>query len=267
MEALRSDGSRFPVELAIASSSAGRRNLFTAYLRDITDRKAADARQALLSREVDHRAKNALSVALAAVRLTRAPDMPTYVRTVEGRVVALARAQTLLAEDRWFGADLQTLLRGELTPFLSAGEGGGPRADLEGPKVMLPAGATQPLAMALHELATNAVKHGALSVPNGRLAVAWYLDGGPSRTLRLRWSEAGGPTVSGPPPRKGFGSRVLQGTVRDQLQGRVTLAWEASGLVCDIEAPLGPLSSGPGTPAVRPRRLRLLANPDVAGDD
>ena len=215
--------------------------------RDVTERKAAAERQALLMREVDHRAKNALAVVQAALRLTRAPDLPCYVRAIEGRVGALARAQTLLADDRWAGADLRTLLRGELATFLATGDAGGPRAELEGPVVALPPGAAQPLAMALHELATNALKYGALSARTGRVVVSWRLDGGPSGALRLRWAEAGGPPVAEPPVRRGFGSRVLDGTVRGQLGGTVALAWEPSGLVCEIKVPLARMAAtGPG---------------------
>ena len=116
---------------------------------------------------------------------------------------------------------------------------GGPQAWLDGPSVALPAGMAQPLAMALHELATNAVKYGALSTPTGRLSISWTLDGGPAGLLRLRWAEAGGPEVTRPPGRRGFGSRVLDGTVRGQIGGTVTLLWAATGLVCDIAVPLG----------------------------
>jgi two-component sensor histidine kinase len=172
------------------------------------------ARRDLLAREVDHRAKNALAVVQAALRLTKADDVPGYVAAVEGRVGALARAQTLLAHDRWGGADLRALLQAELEPFLGGGgagaddQGAGPRVELAGPPVTVPAGAAQPLAMAVHELATNAVKHGALSAPGGRVSVAWRLDREPAREmLRVRWREAGGPPVQKPPERRGFGAR------------------------------------------------------------
>jgi two-component sensor histidine kinase len=82
-------------------------------------------------------------------------------------------------------------------------------------------------------------------VPTGRVAVSWWLEGGPSGTLRLRWAEAGGPPVAGPPRRRGFGSRVLEGTVRGQLGGTVSLAWDAAGLVCGIEVPLARAASAP----------------------
>ncbi|MCR0983735.1 PAS domain-containing sensor histidine kinase [Roseomonas populi] len=212
---------------------------FSGTVVDITDRKQAEERQALLSREVDHRAKNALSVVQAALRLTRAPDLPTYARAIEGRVAALARAQTLLADRQWSGADLLTLLRGELDGFLDR-DGGGPQAEVDGPPVSLPAGAAQPLAMAIHELATNAVKYGALSAPEGRVEVNWTVEGGLPDRLRLRWTERGGPALKKSPERRGFGTRVLDGTVRGQLGGTLSLGWRPSGLVCELDVPLRP---------------------------
>ncbi len=206
--------------------------------RDVTERRAAEERQTLLAREVDHRAKNALAVVQAAVRLTPKDDAAAFARAIEGRVHALARAQTLLAADRWTSADLRGVIQGELAPFLAAGQAQ-PQAVLDGPRVALPAGVTQPLAMAVHELATNAVKHGALSTPGGRVEVSWSLEArGAAPLLRLRWSESGGPAVTGAPARRGFGSRVLEGTVRGQLRGEVTTRWAEGGLVCTITVPL-----------------------------
>jgi PAS domain S-box-containing protein len=246
---LRKDGSRVFIEGSTAALRGpdGSVRGFLKIGQDVTARKAAEERQALLSREVDHRAKNALALVQTMLRLTRAEDVPSFTRAVEGRVAALARAQTLLAEGNWDGADLRALLRSELAPFLT-----GQRAELDGPPVVLPAGTAQPLAMAVHELATNAAKHGALSVPEGRVSVSWRLEGGATGMLRLRWAEAGGPPVAGPPARRGFGSRVLDGTVRGQLGGAVTLSWEAAGLVCGIEVPLGRGPSGAEAPDVEP---------------
>lgn len=203
--------------------------------QDITDRRAAEERRALLMREVDHRAKNALAVVQATLRLTQASDLESFRAEVEGRVAAIARAQTLLADESWSGADLHALLEGGLAPFLG---GEKHRARLEGPRVTLPPGAAQPFAMAVHELATNATKHGALSTCGGEVRVAWRLGDDPRDTLHLRWTEAGGPALPGPPVRRGFGSRVLEGTVRHQLGGTVTLHWEGTGLICEIELPL-----------------------------
>jgi PAS domain S-box-containing protein len=203
---------------------------------DITGRKQAEERQALLSREVDHRAKNALAVVQSALRLTRAPDVPSFVTAVNGRVAALARAQSLLAQDRWTGADLGTLLEGELAPFIGPQQ----RIALEGSAVALPVHAAQPLAMALHELATIAVKYRVLSVPGGTVALRWELMAEPTARLRLSWTEAGGPPVIAPPARCGFGTRVLDGTVRGQLGGTVVLDWNPAGLACMMELPLRP---------------------------
>jgi PAS domain S-box-containing protein len=206
---------------------------------DITVRKEAEQRQALLIREVDHRAKNALAVVQAVLRLTSAPDQASYIRAVEGRVATLARAQTLLTQSGWSGADLRGLLEGELAPFLTAGTLG-PVVEMAGPPAMLAPLVAQPLAMAVHELATNAVKHGALGVPGGRVEIAWRLDPGPEgrRLLRLDWQEAGGPPLQGAPDRPGFGTRVLRATVADQLGGRIAQEWRPGGMACHIEIPL-----------------------------
>jgi PAS domain S-box-containing protein len=201
---------------------------------DISERREAEKRQTLLAREVDHRAKNALAVVQAALRLTPKKDPEAYARVVEGRVRALARAHSMLAEARWGGTELHALLEGELAPFLA-----GQRAELSGPPVALPAPVAQALAMAVHELATNAVKHGALSAPCGRISVSWRLDRGEAAPrLSLHWSEAGGPAIEGPPDRRGFGSRVLEAVLRTQLGGSVSMVWNPVGLVCEIEVPL-----------------------------
>jgi two-component sensor histidine kinase len=99
------------------------------------------------------------------------------------------------------------------------------------------AGAVQPLSIALHELATNAMKYGALSAAEGEIAITWTLDR-PAEQLRLRWAEAGGPPLAGTPPRRGFGSRLLEATIGDQLDGRVEREWTGRGLVCDVALPM-----------------------------
>ncbi len=211
-------------------------------LADVTDRIRAEERQRLLMREVDHRAKNALAVVQSMLRLTRAEDLESFIRTVEGRVAALARAQTLLSEAKWHGADLRVMAQGELMPFLSAPESGRPRVMLEGPAMVLAPGAAQPLSMVLHELATNAAKHGALSTPEGRVLLRWQIDQ-EAGVLRIIWQESGGPPVTLPPDRqepqrRGFGSRVIQATVADQLGGAIERHWEPGGLRCEVSIPL-----------------------------
>jgi PAS domain S-box-containing protein len=205
-------------------------------LEDVTERRYAETRRELLAREADHRARNALAVVLAAVRMTRADTVPAFARAIEGRITAIARAQTLLAERQWSGAGLRAVVEGALAVFTH----GGPdmRVRFDGPELTLTAAAVQPLSMALHELATNAMKYGALSAAEGEVSIAWALDH-LSGLLRLRWSETGGPSVGGPPSRRGFGSRVLEATIRDQLGGRVRRDWRGSGgLVCDIAVPV-----------------------------
>lgn len=239
---VRSDGSVRWTELTSAPvrDGAGRIVRTVAIVQDVTERRAAEERQALLVREVDHRAKNVLAVVQAALRLTPKGDAEAYAKAVEGRVMALARAHTLLAAGRWAGAGLRALLEVELAAFLPSTAGSaGPRAELRGPDVLLRPAAAQALSMALHELATNATKHGALSEPGGRITVLWRVadetDGG---LLWLRWAEAGGPAVAGVPGHRGFGSRVIEATIRGQLGGTVRKTWDPGGLACELAVPL-----------------------------
>jgi PAS domain S-box-containing protein len=219
---------------------------FVGVCYDITARRTDQERQALLAREVDHRARNVLAVVQSILRLTRAEDPRRYVQAVEGRVAALARAHTLLSRDRWTGADLGDVVREELGAYRGAA-----RVSLAGPAVRLQPEAVQPLSMVLHELATNAAKYGALSVPGGRLEVDWELatDEAPPR-LKLRWAEHDGPPVSSPPARQGFGSLLITATLRDQLRGAAQIDWRPEGLCCEITLPADTIAPGP--PAAPP---------------
>ncbi|MBX9699352.1 MAG: PAS domain S-box protein, partial [Acetobacteraceae bacterium] len=213
---------------------------------DITERREAEERQTLMARELDHRAKNALAVVQAAVRLTPKGNAAAYAAAIEGRVAALARAHSVLAEGSWQGASLRAVIEAELATFLAtAPDAGTPRAMVEGPRVLLAPAAVQGLSMALHELATNATKYGALSEPEGRLAVTWSLDE-PARRLRLRWEERCGPAVAAAPARHGFGARVIEATMTGQLGGQVEREWRQEGLVCRIDLPLDRVVAQPG---------------------
>ena len=198
---------------------------------DITDRKEAEERQTLLAREVDHRAKNALALVQSILRLTRAKTLPAYVAAVEGRIKALSRAHAILSQSRWHGADLQGLVDEELAPYRI---GHAERIKTAGPDVLLQPGSAQTLALALHELATNAAKYGALSSESGQLTLSWMLNDG---RLGLDWCESGGP-VTKPPSAKGFGTRIITASIERQLHGHVAFDWRPEGLRCIISVPL-----------------------------
>jgi PAS domain S-box-containing protein len=200
---------------------------------DITDRKEAEARQALLAREVDHRARNALAVIQSIIRLTRAKTVKEYVQGIEGRIKALARAHTLLSDSRWNGADLATLVTEELAPYRAAD-----RIACKGPDISLRPATAQGLALALHELATNAAKHGALSSPSGKIHLDWDLK---PDVLALTWVESGGPAVA-PPTARNFGLKVIVASIEQQLGGKAAFDWSPEGLRCLMSIPRSELT-------------------------
>ena len=198
---------------------------------DITERKEAEERQTLLAREVDHRAKNALALVQSILRLTRANDLPAYIAAVEGRIKALSRAHTVLSQSRWHGADLRGLVDEELAPYRV---GNVEKIKTTGPEVLLQPASAQTLALALHELATNAAKYGALSSVSGQLRLTWTFDDG---KLVLDWNETGGP-VTKVPGTSGFGTRIILASIEGQLLGRASFDWRREGLRCLISVPL-----------------------------
>jgi PAS domain S-box-containing protein len=196
---------------------------------DITERKQAEERQNLLAREVDHRAKNALALAQSIVRLTRGDNVKSYVRSVEGRINALARVHTVLSLSSWQGAEIRKLIDEELAPY-STGE----QIELSGPEVQLEPATAQTVALALHELVTNSAKYGALSALSGRLSVGWEDHAG---LLKIIWVETGGPPVEKPVSR-GFGTRSVIASIESQLGGQAEFDWRPEGLVCCLTVPL-----------------------------
>ncbi len=197
---------------------------------DITRRKQAEERQLLLAREVDHRARNALAVVQAIVRLTRAASAQSYVTAVEGRIRALSQAHTLLSQSRWEGADINRLVDEELAPYRS---GAGTRVKIDGRSTFLEPDKAQTLALALHELATNSAKYGALSSDGGELAVSWHAENG---VVTLVWRESGGPPVR-PPSEHGFGTKIINASIKHQMGGDVVLDWRPEGLHCTLSIP------------------------------
>jgi PAS domain S-box-containing protein len=228
---IRPDGEvRWCVGTAAATLDKGGRVIRVSGVTvDITERKQAEERQNLLAREVDHRAKNALALAQSIVRLTRGENVKTYVRSVEGRINALARVHTVLSLSSWQGAEIRKLIDEELAPY-STGE----QIELSGPEVQLEPTTAQTVALALHELVTNSAKYGALSTLSGRLSVGWEDHAG---QLRIIWVESGGPAVEKPVSR-GFGTRSVIASIESQLGGQAEFDWRPEGLVCCLTVPL-----------------------------
>jgi PAS domain S-box-containing protein len=211
----------------------GTRDLSFGAQIDITERKRIEASRHLLAREVDHRARNLLTIVQAALRLTPKHDAAAFARSIEMRVMALARVHNLLAKGQWQGIRLEQMLQGEFSAFSTTGEAS--RVILTGPTTVIPPVLTQPLSMVVHELATNATKYGALSQPEGRVSVHWSVVDG---NLSLEWQETGVAAMSEPPSGRGFGSRLLELTIRSQMRGRFERVWKSDGLTFRMTIPL-----------------------------
>jgi two-component sensor histidine kinase len=191
--------------------------------------EAAIERQELLAREVDHRARNALAVIQSIVALTPPDDSGRFAEAIKGRIRAMAMAHNLLSESRWRGADLLNLVNDELAPYAQED-----RISVSGLPVSIAPTVAQNLALALHELATNAAKYGALSQADGRLAVKWWAE---DDGLKLEWSEACSHEVVRP-KKTGFGSKVIDVSVKSQLGGQVAKEWRTTGLHCMLALPM-----------------------------
>lgn len=199
---------------------------------DITERRELEDRTKLLIDELNHRVKNMLmvvqSIAYQTFRGTSIPTEPVH--KFNQRLSALAAAHTALSDGAWAGASLAELVR-DATAICERASEGRLAVIQSGPPVMLPAPMTVPFVMVLHELSTNAIKYGALSVPEGHVEVAWSLDAAQARKITLEWRESGGPPVSAP-RHTGFGSQLISDAVRQLMRGEAHIAYEATGLVC-----------------------------------
>lgn len=198
---------------------------FPGVLLDISAWKQAEEARNLLMREVDHRARNALVMVQSVVRLTDASDPAHYRREVIGRVDAMARAQGSLSRSNWQGGVLEDVIREELSCCATP-----QRFTLTGPTITLPAEQVQPVNIIIHELATNAMKFGALSAPAGKVEVSW--EASRQGEIVFTWREVGGPAVK-QPERRGFGSRLIE-RLSAQLGGPMELDWQVSGLVARL---------------------------------
>jgi two-component system, chemotaxis family, CheB/CheR fusion protein len=215
-------------------SREGRRDLILLAIEDITARSQAEAHRDVLIREMSHRVKNVLATvqAIASQTLRRSASLESFQTAFVGRLHALARAHDLLVDEGWASADLGELVRLTLRPYRGA------RVEAEGPLLTVRPQAGVTLVMILHELATNAAKYGALSVPTGTVSITWATDDRDGQSqIQPDWIETGGPFVE-PPSHRGFGSTLIERSADNDLHGSALLDYRAEGLCCTLRFPL-----------------------------
>ena len=219
-----------------------RTSLLHVVLRRITqatrERKLATERDQLLMAELDHRVKNTLANIEALVMQTSlsADSLSGFVEGLAARIQSMAKAHSLLSQSRWEGVAINSLLMEELDPYIR----GHPAFDIVGPDLVLTSKSALALSLAIHELATNAAKYGALSSPGGRVSIHWALT--ESGGLELSWTESGGPPVSAP-NRRGFGSTLIERALAMETDGTATLRYLPGGVVCDVALPAASMAS------------------------
>jgi len=230
--------------VSLVRTSEGAPDYFVSIIDDISSRKQVEAEQQryqgqlrLMINELNHRVKNTLATvqSMAAQTMRGEADLASSYENFEARLLGLSEVHDVLTRESWHGAALQEVAERALRPFADRTSG---QVAIRGPSVWLQPGAALALALVFHELATNAVKYGALSVESGAVALSWMRDPTATR-LRLTWVEQGGPPVV-PPTRKGFGSRLIERGLRSELRGSAVLDFAAGGLVCTMEAHLPP---------------------------
>lgn len=199
---------------------------------EVAQRKRSEERQQMLVHELNHRVKNMLATVQSIARQSlSSPALGGPARDFEERLMALAWAYEILTREHWEGASLREVIQRTLAPHIDHASS---RLALEGPDLWLTPNRALSLALAMHELATNAVKYGALSVDGGRVGVSWRtVEEAGTRRLELEWRESGGPPVA-PRLRRGFGSRLIERSLARELQGEVTLEFAPAGLVCRV---------------------------------
>jgi PAS domain S-box-containing protein len=215
--------------------TAGRIVRLKGLTRDITRRKQAEQRQDLLIAELDHRVKNVLArVAVVAMHTRQGSGtMDEFVRALGGRIQSMAAAHSLLSQNRWYDVGLTDLVRRQLAPYTNDAN-----TTICGPQVMLTSAETQAVAMVIHELVTNAAKHGALSSPSGKVSVSWERAGADAAAiLTITWRELGGPAIAAP-VQSGYGSSLIRDLIPHELGGTVNLVFASDGACCKIEIPL-----------------------------
>lgn len=231
----RKDGSLIDISLTVSPlrDNLGRIVGASKIARDITDRKAAERLQNTLLREMKHRLKNNLSTVLAIARHSfggHGSEGEDF-RKFEGRLLALSKGHDLITREAWDSADLADLVVQVVATY------GSERFEMDGPSVRLSPKSALALTLALHELATNAAKYGALSVPSGHVTVAWQIEHSDPPHLAFRWQEQHGPPVS-QPAQKGFGSQLVERALAFELNGEVRIMYNPEGVICEVTAPL-----------------------------
>jgi PAS domain S-box-containing protein len=217
---------------------------------DVTERKEGEAHLRLLMRELTHRSKNLLAVIQAMSRQTARNTDSTeeFLDRFSARLQALSRSHDLLIQEGWYGASLEELVRAEVGHYADGGE---PQISVEGPALLLTPEAAQNLGLALHELATNAVKYGALSAPRGHVSIKWRRQSGTDGTgVEIEWVESGGPPVV-TPKASGFGMMVIERNLASSLEAEVALKFAKSGLRCRIVIPATHLAEARAADAER----------------
>ena len=194
--------------------------------------------QAVLIGELHHRVKNTLAIVSSVVSqsLRTANSLDAATTSIADRLQALGLAHDLLLRESWTGAGLRSLVEAAIEAFQT---GNVTRFDIEGPNIAVTSGAAIAISMLLHELCTNALKYGALSVPLGRVRIAWSLNEVDDR-FHLIWIESGGPSVSAPKS-SSFGMRLIERSLPGQLAGEARLRFKPSGVICDVHIPLSSL--------------------------
>lgn len=236
----RKDGSEFWADLFVNPVKDEKGTVVQHFvsLVDTSQSKLAQQNAAMLIDELNHRVKNTLATVQSIVaQAVRNSSDPQIVReSIETRIAALSRSHDLLGREKWRGAGLHDLVVQALEPF-SVTEGRIERFAINGENIRLSAKAALALGIAFNELATNAVKYGAFSNDAGTISIKWTLDEEPDgRWMCLHWSEKDGPPVT-PPTRKGFGSRVLEQGLANELNGKVDLKYAPDGMICTIHVP------------------------------
>jgi PAS domain S-box-containing protein len=228
-----------------ARAPDGKAERMVSIVTDVTERKAAEDHIQFLMHEISHRSKNLLMVIQSIARRTArtAGTMEEFESRFERRLQGLAASHDVLVRENWHGAPLASLVRQQLVPFVEIQSS---RFELAGPDVVITAEAAQAIGLAIHELATNAIKYGALSEPSGRVKVSWMFDGnaGVPGQLVLNWTEQSGPPVS-PPSRKGFGHVVIGEMVERALNGKVAVDFAQEGLKWSVSIPATNVVSDP----------------------